>query len=114
MTQFAQLTLEGFGAPSAKIVALARVEQHADPDWLTSARAEVDFLARARDAFTTDDVWERLENHDTPPPREPRAMGAVMRAAAADKVIEASGVFQQSSREINHNRPVMIWRSLVR
>lgn len=114
MTTFAQLSLDGFDAPSAKIVAIARVESHADPHWLDSACAEVDFLARAKDAFTTDDVWERLDNHDTPPPREPRAMGAVMRKAAADGVIEASGVYEQSSREVNHNRPVMIWRSLVR
>lgn len=114
MTQFAQLTLAGFNAPTAKVIAINQAESHADPHWLAAARAEVDFLARVKDAFTTDDVWQRLENHDTPPPREPRAMGAVMRKAAADRVIEASGMYEQSSREINHNRPVMIWRSLVR
>lgn len=110
---YAQLTLDGFNAPSAKIVAIAKVEQHADPSWLVSARQAVDNLAFLHDEFTTDLVWERLTLHDVPEPREPRAMGAVMRKAAADGLIEATGDYRQSTREVNHNRPVMVWKSLV-
>lgn len=112
--QYAQLTLDGFDAPSAKIVAITKVESHADPGWLLQARGAVDAVAHLRDAFTTDDVWEALSQSNIADPREPRAMGAVMRKAQADGLIEPSGVYQQSSREVNHNRPVMIWRSLIR
>jgi len=112
--QYAQLTLDGMDAPSAKIIALHKVESHADPHWMASARAEVDAVAFLYDEFSTDAVWERLANHDVPEPREPRAMGAIMRKAALDGVIEATNRYEQSSREVNHQRPVMIWRSCVR
>lgn len=114
MTRFAQLTLEGFAAPSAKIVALAKVEQHADPDWMKVARAQVDDLATLYDEFTTDHVWDFLDMPEHPKCREPRAMGAVMRKAAADGVIAATGRYEQSHRPECHQRPIMIWRSLVR
>lgn len=114
MTQYAQLTFDGMGAPSAKIIALAKVEANADPAWLDIAAFGVSQLAASRDAFTTDDVWEWLDRNTPLRPHEPRAMGAVMRKSAAAGTIEASGLYEQSSREVNHNRPVMIWRSLVR
>ena len=114
MTTFAQLTFDGMDAPSAKIIAIAKVERNADPAWIVSARAEVDFLAHVHDEFTTDAVWQRLDNHDTPAPREPRALGAVMRKAAVDGLIASTGRYQQSEREECHNRPVAIWCSLVR
>lgn len=109
MTTFAQLTLDGFPAPSAKVIAINRVEQHADPHWLAAARTVVNGLAQLKDEFTTDDVWERLAL-----PREPRAIGAVMRKAAQDNLIAPTGRYVQSTREVNHQRPVMVWRSLVR
>lgn len=112
--RYAQLSLDGFDAPSAKIVAITRVESNADPHWMASARAELETVARLHDEFSTDAVWERLANHDTPLPREPRAMGAIMRKAARDGLIEPTGRYTESSREVNHQRPVMIWRSLVR
>ena len=114
MTQWAQLTLDGFSAPSAKIIALAKVTAHADPAWLEVAAFGVRQLAASRDVFTTDDVWEWLDRNTPLRPHEPRAMGAVMRRAGTDGTIEPSGLYQQSEREECHNRPVMLWRSLVR
>lgn len=114
MSQYAQLTLDGFSAPSAKIIAITKVEAHADPAWLEMAAFGVQQLAASRDVFTTDDVWEWLDRNTPLRPHEPRAMGAVMRKGAAAGVIQASGVYEQSRREECHNRPVMVWSSLVR
>lgn len=114
MTTFAQLTLDGMDAPSAKIIAIAKVESHADPAWMRAARAQVDDLARIYDEFTTDHVWDFLDMPEHPKCREPRAMGAVMRKAAIDGVIATTGRYVNSNRAECHNRPVAIWRSLVR
>ena len=114
MTQYAQLTLDGMDAPSAKIIALRKVEAHADPAWLDIATFGVKQLAVTQDVFTTDEVWEWLDRNTPLRPHEPRAMGAVMKKVAAEGVIEASGLYQQSAREECHNRPVMIWRSRLR
>ena len=114
MSNYAQLTLDGFSAPTAKIIATTKVEAHADPAWLEMASFGVQQLAASRDVFTTDEVWEWLDRNTPLRPHEPRAMGAVMKKVAAEGVIEASGLYQQSAREECHNRPVMIWRSRLR
>jgi len=112
--QYAQLTLDGMDAPSAKIIALHKVESHADPAWMLAAFTTVELIAYVHDTFTTDAVWKSLEQNNVNSPREPRAMGAVMRKAAQDGLIEATGRYQQSTRDSNHQRPVAIWCSLVR
>lgn len=111
---YAQLTLGGFNAPSAKIVAIARVESHADPAWLNIAEFAVSQLCVTEDEFSTDAVWGWLSRNTPLQPHEPRALGAVMRKAAIDGLIASTGRYQQSEREECHNRPVAIWRSLVR
>ena len=110
MTQFAQLTFDGFDAPSAKIVAITKVERHADPAWLQMADFAVQQLCRTEAEFTTDDVWEWLDRNTHLRPHEPRAMGAVMRKAAVVGLIEATQRYVQSRRDECHGRPVAVWR----
>jgi len=97
-------------AEAAADEALARVEAHADPDWKDRAYAIIFELARVRVEFTTDDVWRELGQAgvDT---HEPRALGALMRQAAADHVIAPTDRYKPSSRVVCHGRPVRIWRS---
>ena len=114
MTQYAQLTLDGMDAPSAKIIAINKVEAHADPAWLSIAEFAVSQLCVTEDEFSTDAVWQWLSRNTPLQPHEPRAMGAVMRRAVRKGWIESTGRYEQSSREVNHQRPVMIWRSRVR
>lgn len=111
---YAQLTLDGFEAPSAKIIAIAKVEKNADPVWMRAAESCIEQACLNREEWTTDLIWEQLEHAAVRPPREPRAMGAAIRKAAAAGLIAATGRYQQSSREECHGRPVAIWRSLVR
>ena len=111
---YAQLTLDGFEAPSAKIVAIAKAEKNADPLWMRAAEYCIEQACLNRDEWTTDLIWEQLDHANVPAPREPRAMGAAIRKAAVSGLIEATGRYVQSTREVNHQRPIMVWRSLVR
>lgn len=98
----------------AKAEALARVEVNADEAWLASAREAVLVTARAVEEFTTDRVWWQLDRWGVPPPREPRAMGAVMRGAVAAGVVRGTDRVVKTSRPEAHKRPIPVWRSLVR
>jgi hypothetical protein len=108
MTAYAQLTLLMPDVP-AKITSIRRVHEHADPAWLAQAYSAIQHLCAQRFSFTSDDVWALLDARNVPAPREPRALGAVMRQAARDGLLEASGEYVQSERSECHNRPVAIW-----
>lgn len=59
--------------------------------------------------FTTDPIWNRLEALSVPPPLEPRLMGVVLRAWAAEELIVPTGVHVVSSRPVRHRRPLREW-----
>lgn len=105
----AQLTLLMPDMP-AKLVAMARVHAHADPAWLAQAYRAIQDLCARELYVTSDSVWALLDERGVPSPREPRALGAVMRQAARDGLLEASGEYVQSEREACHSRPVQKWR----
>jgi hypothetical protein len=87
--------------------AIDRVEENADALWLAVAYNAVLDCARLHPwGFTTDDVWARIGG----PPREPRAMGAVMRRAKADGVIVPLDEWRLTARASAHRRPCRVWR----
>lgn len=92
-----------------------RAESGTDPTWATEAAKVIYALAAqtegegpARFAFTSDDVWERLEELKVPPPREPRALGPILKAAAKADRIRAKG-FTESRRR--HGAPVRLYEA---
>lgn len=85
--------------------AMARAEQGTDPAWAEQAERAVRDLA-AVTAFTPDDVWDRLHHLGVQPPREPRALGPILKRLAKDKVIRPGG-FTESRRR--HGAPVRIY-----
>lgn len=87
--------------------AIKQVEENADALWVLQAESVVEFLAERRRYFTTDDVWDLLIES----PREPRAMGAVMRRAQADGLITPTDKWQMTRRASSHSRPIRIWKS---
>jgi hypothetical protein len=105
-----QLCIED--AIAARDEAIDRVEKNAQAEWLDAAYRAVKSLAANRDEFTTDDVWVLLTEwgHSV---REPRALGAVMRKAAKDDLIQASGRYEKSERKVCHRNPKMVWLSLA-
>ena len=65
-------------------------------------------MAKLLDAF--DDVWDALSFY----PREPRALGSVLREAGRRGWIARTDRVRPSERVVNHGRPVRIWRSRLR
>ena len=98
-------------AEAARDEAIARVEHNADRNWMVAAQTAVAFLAMTCDEFTTDEMWEALREVDAT--HEPRAMGAVMRAAARRGLVVKTDRVRNSVRPECHARPVAVWRSLV-
>ncbi|HXJ29483.1 MAG TPA: hypothetical protein VNG35_02530 [Gemmatimonadales bacterium] len=93
--------------------ALDQVASGTPPGWRGWAEFAVQYVARHRERFTTDAVWSMLDYWDILAPIEPRAMGPVMRAAASYGWCESTGDWEQSSRPLNHRRPVTVYRSLL-
>jgi hypothetical protein len=91
--------------------AIADAERNADSSWLAAARSAVNLLRNTGAMnFTTDEVWEELDRRQVPRPREPRAMGAVMRACVREGLIESSDSYVKSRRPETHSRPIPVWR----
>jgi len=88
--------------------AIDQVEENASELWLEDAYEAIKFLAKERDLFTADNVWELVG-----PAREPRAMGAVFRRAVRDKVVAATNTYWSSTRPMRHAGPVRVWRSTI-
>jgi hypothetical protein len=92
--------------------AIERVERNADQQWKAVAEAAVRQIASTRRTLTTDDVWAALTDTGFST-HEPRAMGAIMTAAARKRWVEATDRTIESTRPENHRRPVRVWRSLI-
>jgi hypothetical protein len=96
---------------SGKKDGMDRARRHADPYWLAAAHLAVFRAARQLPELTSDDVHaripERLYTHEL------RALGPVMKAAAANGWIAKNGGTRISVRPENHERPLTLWRSLV-
>jgi hypothetical protein len=90
-------------AQSPLEAALAQVEANAPTDWKNAAAAVLARLAATGEPFSTDDIWAALEQ-----PPEPRAIGALIRAAAQAGKIRRVG-WRTSSRPECHSRPVAMW-----
>lgn len=110
MTEHAGYAANGHLGQQLALDGIARAEAGADPRWFAEAVRQVRWLATVRYKFTTDDVWALLHDSGVGT-REPRAMGAVMRAAAAGGYVEATGEYVPSQRPECHARPVRVWRA---
>lgn len=89
-------------------LAIDQVQEHANPDWLDTARRIVVVLAHSGRPFTTDDVWDELAKHSTVT-HEPRALGAVIRNAARMGLIRSTGTYVKTRRREAHSRPIPEW-----
>jgi len=99
-------------ARKARDEAITRVEENANPEWKRLAKFVIRDLALERTSFTTDDVWHLMEQRNNPTPHEPRALGALMKAAASAGFIAPTNQWVESSRAVNHSRPIKVWASL--
>ena len=93
----------------SKDEAIDRVERNASTEWKKVALRAVKWRAKKGLPFTTDEVWADLEGAAVVPPREPRAMGAIMRKAVSEGAIVATEKTVKSSKPSNHKRPERVW-----
>lgn len=100
-----------FGPEALQQAAIERARRRANPDWYLSAVQAARRVAAGTQFFTTDDVWAALEGLPTTTP-EHRAMGAVMRSLALDRLAERTDRTRPTNRPCANRRPVAIWRSL--
>lgn len=99
----------------AREASITQVERAADDAWKAVALAVVEQICRLRSGgeFTTDAVWYLLGLDETIPPREPRALGPVMRRAQAAGFCASTERFHLSTRVRAHRKPQRVWRSLL-
>lgn len=88
-----------------------QVEEHADPDWMSSALVAARQVCTDHAEFTTDHIWERLANVEAP--HEKRAVGAVMRRVKRNGWAIPTDRTRPSARPESHARPVRIWQSAL-
>lgn len=88
---------------------LTQVECNAGQAWIAHALNAVWSAASIYGSITTDQVWERI----TWTPREPRAMGAVMRKATGEGWIRPTNHYERSRRSECNHRPVKVYRSRI-
>lgn len=92
---------------------IERVGLNADQLWAFEALKIVGMLSIQCHDFTTDDVWEWMNQiHPDLATHEPRAMGAVMRKASASRLCVPTERYSKSKRPECHRRPLRIWKGL--
>lgn len=84
-----------------------------DPKWPVLARAAVAAVARRYESFTTDEVWSELAAEGACG-GDPRVIGPIMDACAADGMIARTDETICSKRRECHGRPVRVWASMVK
>ena len=89
--------------------AMDRVSRGASEEWKQTALTLVQALCQLRSTFTADDVWEAGLQR----PREPRALGPVMKRAQGLGYCEFSGQYVLSRQPKCHAHPRQVWRSLI-
>ncbi len=92
---------------------IERVGLNADQLWSIEALKIVGMLSIERHDFTTDDIWQWMNDlHPTLTTHEPRAMGAVMRRASAERLCAPTERYSKSMRPECHRRPIRVWQGL--
>lgn len=93
--------------------AIVRGANAADKKWMSAAESAIYYLATTLDEFTTDDIWDHLDDAEVTVPVETRALGGAMRRAQANGWIKPTDRFLNSERPSCHSRPVRVWQSRI-
>ncbi|MFF0481086.1 hypothetical protein [Streptomyces sp. NPDC004435] len=90
-------------ARTRRDAAIAQVDANADDGWKRYALGFVAELSGRMPEFTTDDLWDA----GLIKPREPRALGPVMRRAAKRGLIRTTGEYRAS--RYRNCAPLPLW-----
>lgn len=105
----------GESARAAKADGMALVEKGANPKWIAFMEICLVEVARAKQTFTSDDVFRYAASKpDAPATRDRRAFGPIMMRAIKQGVcVRANTAPIPSSRRSLHASPRQVWRSLI-
>jgi hypothetical protein len=92
----------------SKTAAIDSVEV-GNSEWVDRAeKLAVKWIKEEGTIFSTDTLWDVVREAGTP--REPRAMGALVRRLNRNGLIASTREFKPSYRRSCHSRPVRVWR----
>lgn len=93
--------------------AIDRARRGTAAEWRVLAINALYGLCLNKAEFTSDDLWGCLEIDGVEPPREPSALGPIMRVGKGMGWAETTNMTRESSRPIQHRKPQRVWRSLI-
>ena len=93
--------------------AVERVERATDAEWLKAAQAALRLVAEHRETFTTDALHAILARWGIDAPREPRALGAIMRWGKSQGICQPTHMTSRCIRVACHRRDLRVWKSLI-
>ena len=109
----ARPVLDAKASKEARDEGIGRAEANAGQDWNDAMDMVVIEVAQRKPWFTSDDVVELADQKGIETPKEPRALGGVLRRAAIDRVCEKEPVPGVPTRRVSrHRAPLTVWRSL--
>ena len=92
--------------------AISSVAANTSDEWREAALCALRTVAECQPHLTTEDIWRRLRTQDSPQAHNNKAMGPVMRSAAALGWITLAGR-TSDAEQMSHGRPLRVWRSLL-
>ena len=92
-------------------MAIAQVDQNAEPEWKDVALKALYEVALTRRTFIVDEIWKEMPDDITT--GENRAMGAVVRRGLGRGWIEGTEQYAPSRKVTSHGVPRQVWRSLI-
>ena len=96
-------------ADIAKEAGIASADRNAWPEWKREAMNALEWVASMRPAFTSQDVFIRMDSLNMDRPHEPSAMGSIFRHAAKIGMIVKTGRHVPSQLAHCH-RDVVEWK----
>ncbi len=96
-----------FDAIRERDEAIARIELNTIEAFKHCARQAVLKVGLLQARFSSDDVWDWLQTHDSVQAHDNRALGAVMAKLHKDKLIRPTGDYVPSKRR--HMSPIRVW-----
>lgn len=108
------MTFDVEAAKAERDEAIDRSDQNADPAWREAYYTALCDVARVKETFTADDVWERLaEVEHTANTKDNRAAGGIIMRAKKDGIIRLTDRVEPSRRKHCHRMLQRVYESLI-
>lgn len=108
------MTFDVKAAQEARDEAIDRSDENSDPVWREAYHTALCDVARIKETFTADDIWERLaEVEHTANTKDNRAAGGIILRAKKDGIIRLTDRVEPSRRKHCHRMLQRVYESLI-